>query len=295
MPKRRPTFYPLIPVDLTQVTTSDGVTLAGVVVEPKGRKKAALIWLHGLTSSFDGGQELMRQLSAACVQRGIGYFKFNTRGHDIAAHGPKRMIGSAFEKFADSRKDIDAMIALVRRRGYNNIILAGHSTGANKIVYYLYRRQPRNVRGLILVGPVSDIVGQIKLIGRRRLATFVRKSTRVSQRQPMSLVNAHGQLISAQRAKSLFTPGVPEDTFPWYNPKARWAAMSSIRKPLLVVFGGKDNYLDRPAKDVVNLFKAKAASTKHFTGRAVPGASHGFHRHQRQLVQIIGQWLDKTV
>ncbi len=101
---KRPRFSPLLPVKLTHVITTDGIDLSGVVVEPRGRKKAALIWLHGLTSSFDSGQELMRQLSAACVRRGIGYFKFNTRGHhlvDFGSHTNKKagLVGATHEPF----------------------------------------------------------------------------------------------------------------------------------------------------------------------------------------------------
>jgi len=159
MPKVRPKTYPLIPINLTQVVTSDGATLAGVVAEPKGRKKAALIWLHGLTSSFDSGQALMRQLSQACNQRGIGYFKFNTRGHHVVT---KDGFGSAYEKFEDCLKDIEAMIALAKQRGYRQIILAGHSTGASKALYYAAKKKNPLIKGLLLTGPASDIAGELK-------------------------------------------------------------------------------------------------------------------------------------
>ncbi len=274
--------------------TSDGVILAGAVVEPKGKKKAALIWIHGLTSSYDGGQELMNQLSRACVQQGIGYFKFNTRGHGVVKGG-KPMQGAALEKFTACIKDIEAVIALAKKRGYNKFILAGHSTGANKVAYYMHKLKPRNVVGVILTGPVSDIVGQYKLIGKKRLEVFVKKVTTIAKRTPRKLIETHGQLFSAERIVSLFTPGKPEDTFPWYNPKARWTAVSSIKTPALVVFGEKDNYLDRPVDEVLEIFWSKTRSAKTFTGLSIPGASHGFHEHQGELVKAVSVWLKKTV
>ncbi len=296
MPTRRPKLFPLVPVNLTHVTTTDGLDLAGVVVEPRGRKKAALIWVHGLTSSFDSGQELMRQLSAACTKRGIGYFKFNTRGHHIADWGERHMQGAAFERFNESVRDVEAVIKLARGRGYKKMILAGHSTGANKVVYFLSRRKFPGLIGVFLAGPVSDIVAQRKDMGRRKLENTLKQATKITKHQPDHIIHMHWDgFLSAQRFVSLYTPGASEDTFPWYDPKRRWAALDKISKPIFVVFGGKDNFLDQPAKNVVDFFRHRSTSSRHFTGAVIPGASHGFHRHQKQLVKLIGQWLDKLV
>lgn len=296
MPKRRPKAFPLVPVNLTHVMTSDGIDLAGVVVEPKGRKKAALIWLHGLTSNFEGGQKLMHQLSSACQKKRIGYFKFNNRGHHIVDWGQRHMQGAAFERFTESVRDIDAVIAYARRRGYRRFILAGHSTGANKVAYYMWKRRPRSIVGVLLAGPVSDIVGQQKEMGRRKLKAALHQARKLVHRKPDEIVPMHwGGFLSVQRFVSLYTPGAVEDTFPWHNPQARWTAVRSITPPLLVAFGGQDHFLDRPATAVVDLFRQHATSSREFSGVVIPGASHGFHRHQRQLTAAITSWLDTIV
>ena len=131
----------MIPVLLTKIKTREGLVLEGIVVEPrrKDKNKTAIIWLHGLSSKFYSGQTLIRELSSVCRRAGVGYFKFNNRGHDVADWENAGMIGAGFEKFTDCVLDIRAMILFAKKLGYKDIILAGHSTGANKALYYVYK------------------------------------------------------------------------------------------------------------------------------------------------------------
>lgn len=292
----RPKLYPLLPVSLTQVTTSDGVDLAGAVVEPKRREKTALVWLHGLTSSFDSGQALMVELSRACVRRGIGYFKFNTRGHhlvDFRRPAKRGFVGSSFEKFPDCLKDIRAVIALAKRRGYRRIILAGHSTGASKALYYAAKTKDRAVKGLLLAGPASDIAGELKHVPAWTLLKRVAQAKRWAKRNPNRMVPAAWGPWSAARYVSMLTPNGAEDVFPYHRLGRRWTTLASVRIPTLVIFGEKDVHIDRPADTLIELYRSKAKKTRRFTDAVVAGASHGFHRHQPQLVRLIGRWLDR--
>lgn len=300
MSKRRPKTFRLMPVQLTHVLTSDGIDLTGVVVEPSGHKKAALIWLHGLTSSFDSGQELMRQLSASCIRQRIGYFKFNTRGHHLVDYGNHRAkqqgyIGATHEKFSDTIKDIDAVIALVRRQGYKKIILAGHSTGASKVLYYAVRKKSPRVKALLMAGPASDIAGELMHMTPATLLRRVSQAKKRAVHHPNELVPASWGPWSNQRYVSLFTPGSFEEVFPYHRLGGRWTFLRSVRLPIMMVSGAKDAYLDQPAKKLMKLYEQKAKNTTGFTGVVIPGASHGFHHHQRQLVTAISKWLATVV
>jgi alpha-beta hydrolase superfamily lysophospholipase len=134
----------MLPVYLTKIKTRDGVTLEGIAVLPRRKSNTALVWLHGLSSRFSSGQTLIKELSAACQKSGIGYFKFNNRGHDIVNRDlPEKLGGAGFEKFEDCVLDIRAMLNFAGNLGYKKIILAGHSTGANKALYYLYKTRDR--------------------------------------------------------------------------------------------------------------------------------------------------------
>ena len=83
----------MIPVYLSKIKTRDGIPLEGIIVEPKRKSSTALVWLHGLGSRFSSGQTLVAELSDAARKNNFGYFKFNTRGHEIAARGNKKIQG----------------------------------------------------------------------------------------------------------------------------------------------------------------------------------------------------------
>src|SRR6058998_1555240 len=158
-----------VPVSLVRLKTRDGVWLDGLVAEPRRRRRTALVWVHGLGSVFSSAQPLIREMSTRLNTAGIGYFKFNNRGHDVVAERGKHLAGAAFERFGQSVADIRAMIAFAAARGYGKVILAGHSTGANKVLHYAARVRDRRVIGLILLGPVSDVAAEAKRIGAREL------------------------------------------------------------------------------------------------------------------------------
>src|SRR4029453_17564741 len=142
-------------VSLVRIATRDGVWLDGLVTEPRSRRGTALIWVHGLGSVFSSGQPLTRELSTRLDAAGIAYFKLNSRGHDVVARGGGQLAGAAFERFRQSILDIRAMVSFVRLRGYRRVILAGHSTGANKVLYYAARARDRRGNSIILLCPLS--------------------------------------------------------------------------------------------------------------------------------------------
>jgi pimeloyl-ACP methyl ester carboxylesterase len=280
-----------IPVGLVRVRTRDGVWLDGIVAEPSGRRRAAFVWVHGLGSAFASGQPLVEALSARLTAAGIAYFKLNTRGHDTVARAGRRLAGAAFERFGRSVEDLRAMVGLARRAGYRTVVVAGHSTGANKALHYAARAGDRRVSGLMLLGPVSDIAGEAKRIGARELRRRVRVAERIARRDPEALVPRAFGFWSARRYLSLYRPGEAEDVFPYHRPGARWAALRRVRLPLAVVIGGRDEYLDRPPGELLQAFERNAIRARSFTAIVVPGAPHGFAGREETLARTIVRWI----
>jgi alpha-beta hydrolase superfamily lysophospholipase len=284
-----------VPVSLVSARTRDGVVLDGVAAHPRGRRRTALIWVHGLGSTFSSGQPLIRALSARLNAAGIGYLKLNTRGHGVVTRAGKRLAGAAFERFGESVHDIRATIALAVGSGYRRVILAGHSTGANKVLHYMAQTRDRRVAGLILLGPVSDVAGERKRVGRRELARRVTGAERIARRDPEALVPRAWGFRSARRFISLYRPGEAEDVFLYYRPAARWTALRRVRVPLAVIFGSRDEYLDRRAAEAVAAFERSATGTRAFTGIIVPHALHGFRGREPALAREVVRWVQRVV
>ena len=283
-----------VPASLVSTRTRDGLTLAGVMAEPPRRGQTAFVWVHGLGSSFASGQPLIGALAARLTAVGLAYLKLNTRGHDVVARGRgRRLEGAAFERFGACVHDLRATIDLARQAGYDRVILAGHSTGANKVLHYVARARDRRVAGLILLGPVSDVAGEMKKVGRRELERRVAVAERIARRDPDALVPPAFGFHGARRYLSLYRPGGAEDVFPYYRPGARWAALRRVRLPLAVFLGGRDEFLDRPAAEVMDAFRRNANGVRSFTGVIVPGASHGFAGHEAALARSIVRWAQR--
>ncbi len=288
----------MIPVLLTSIKTSDGVVLDGIVVEPRKKSDIALVWIHGLGSNFSHGREMITEISRACVKDNIAYFKFNTRGHDLVNRGaPKRKVlqGSGFERFEDCVLDIRAVFSFARKRGYRAVILAGHSTGANKALYYLYKTKDPAVKGLVLLGAVSDIAAGRKKFGRAGLARGIALAQKLAKKNPDALMPEKYGIFSAKRFLSMFQQGRSEDVFPYLNARAGWKELKSVRVPVAVIFCSRDQYLDRPAQKLVETFRANALSTKSFTGAIIKSADHGFKGKERQLSKVIINWIKRAM
>jgi len=243
--------------------------------------------VHGLGSSFSSAQPLIRELSTRLTAAGIGYFKFNNRGHDVVARRGKHLAGAAFERFGQSVEDIRAMVGFAVTCGYGRVILAGHSTGANKVLHYAARTRDRRLIGLVLLGPISDIAGEMKRIGGRELRRRVARAERIASRDPESLVPRAWGVWSARRYLSLYRPGEAEDVFPYYRPNARWAALRGVRLPVAAIVGSRDEYLDRRPAELIGAFERNATRARSFTGIVIPGARHGFQGREHALGQAL--------
>lgn len=304
----------MIPVLLTKIKTRDGINLDGIYVAPKRKSKNALIWLHGLTSYFHSSQTFVKELSSRCTKLGFGYFKFDTRGHDLVTRGQgkNQFLGTLFEEFRDCVFDIKAMVNFAKRLGYKNIILAGHSTGANKAVYYLYRTRDHNIKGIILIGGLNDINAEIKRVGEKEFEKNIRLAERLNKRNPHSFFTSKGFLFTPRRYLSLHRPGTAEDVFPYYNPGANWKELKSVRVPIAVIIGSKDEYLDRPAKKLIEIFQSKAeqnanstrqnfsrknlgGQAKSFSGIIIKNAGHGFYKKEKELAGEIINWIKRAM
>ena len=59
------------------------------------------------------------------------------------------------ERFSDTDEDIEAYLNFAEREHYKHIILAGHSLGANKGLYYLSRHHDPRVEHFFLLSPAN--------------------------------------------------------------------------------------------------------------------------------------------
>ena len=300
-------IFLMFSASIFQIKTRDEVTLDGIFIKPNRKSSRAVLFTHGLGGNFYGWFRVFSILSEATTKEGVTFASFNNRGHDAVSkikNGKKRTLaGAGFENFKESVYDIEAQIHFLRQQGIREIYLVGHSTGANKALYYMYQTRDRRVRGLALLGPLSDFVGEKMALGKkynsllREIKTITENKNKSSLPLSPEIFTRRGlapRIMSAKRYLSLYSAGSPEDVFPYSDPKARWKELRSVKIPLLVVIGEKDQYLDRKAKDLTDTFAKNAISAKSFAGIVIKNADHGFYKKEKELAKTIVDWIKKT-
>ena len=145
--------------ELVYATTEDGLLLEGVAMNPAGasQPRAAIVWIHGNAASFSAPAyvRIGRELAALGYQAVIG----NTRGHDIACmlwradESIPSGGGAGWERLEESPRDLAAWVEMATTMGAERVILAGHSSGAQRVVLYQAERQDKRVAGLVLASP----------------------------------------------------------------------------------------------------------------------------------------------
>ncbi len=144
------------------VPTKRGGVLNGVLFRSQKERKAetvmiAITGIHGNFYSNPFYYNIGDTLNAG----GIDFIYAQTndafgRMETVNVHtGQKEIIGSWNERFSYTDEDIDAYLSFAESEGYAHIILAGHSLGANKVIYYLSRHHDARVERFFLLSPAN--------------------------------------------------------------------------------------------------------------------------------------------
>ena len=144
------------------VPTERGVVLNGVLFRPEKKKTAdtvmiAITGIHGNFYSnpfyYNIGDTLNKDnIDFIYAQTNDAFSEIKTVN---VKTGREETIGSWNERFAFTDEDIDAYLDFAEAEGYRHIILAGHSLGANKVIYYLSRHHDKRVEHFFLLSPAN--------------------------------------------------------------------------------------------------------------------------------------------
>ncbi|MBQ3423895.1 MAG: DUF1749 domain-containing protein [Clostridia bacterium] len=144
------------------VPTKRGVVLNGVLFRQTDKKTAdtvmiAITGIHGSFYSNPFYYNIGDTLNAGGID--FIYAQTNDAFGQIETvnvkTGKKEIIGSWNERFSYTDEDIDAYLAFAEQEGYRHIILAGHSLGSNKVIYYLSRHHDERVEYFFLLSPAN--------------------------------------------------------------------------------------------------------------------------------------------
>jgi alpha-beta hydrolase superfamily lysophospholipase len=286
---------------LITLTTPDRYLLPAVW-STKPTASANIIFIHGLGGTLFSLQPLLSQL----VPANYNLLTFNNRGHDVVCRLPKIdlrrhrgtksiLAGAAHEVFTDCVHDLTAAVNFVASENKLPVILLGHSTGCQKISYFLAAKRSAKVNHIILLSPLSDYAG-IETSGLKDLylpaLNYARQQLVGEQSHRLLPPEFWPVTIDAQRFLSLYTPDSPEEIFSYCQPDKQPVIYQKNIYPTLVVFGDKDENLDRPLNQVITWFKQHSRSP-NLTIKTISGGYHNFWGQENQVAKIIIDWIGK--
>ena len=255
---------------LVRFEATDDVGLAGLLYE--ARSPRAIVWLHGTGGASVFESRRTNLLASEFLARGIAFFPFNNRGAHVVRRAGRTLGGSAFERIRECVFDIDGAVRELRRRGYRELFLAGHSTGANKVAVY-DRLRPRNrFRRYILLAGGDDTALMNATAAQLAKAREMIRARRGDELMPRRLMSW----------RAFYDVANPRGDYNVFAPP--WRQIKRIRRPSLYVYGDSDEY----APNI-------AALAEHVGPKAevvvLEDTDHGFTGREGEVGTLIAEWL----
>jgi len=279
--------------EVVSFRTSDGLKLWGLYSPAARRTDRCIVYIHGLGGSLFG--QLTAVVGEHAMRAGWNFLAFNNRGSGTIIglnnrRGKWVSVGAALERFADTTKDVRGALKFLQARGNRRFVLAGHSTGCQKSIYYQSKTHDKRVEALVLLGPVSDRDSSIKQMGRKKWTRTLALAKRMVKAGRGTGLMPGGEL-SARRFWELHNQrSVEGNIFDYAGGKL--TLLSRIRVPILAIYGSRDQHTAYGhAKELAML----ARNNPCVLTALVNGARHGFEKHEVKAAKLVLSWLNNVI
>ena len=142
--------------ELVRINSIDNIEQPGILYSPNNDTNKIVIHVHGLNGNFYENR-FIDILAKSYTDNNYAFLTFNNRGRDFITELLKgndfTIIGGSLERFKDCILDIDGIVNWTKNKGYNEIILEGHSYGCNKVLYYYNHKKSDNIKKIVLLAP----------------------------------------------------------------------------------------------------------------------------------------------
>ncbi|HUY85175.1 MAG TPA: alpha/beta hydrolase [Candidatus Dormibacteraeota bacterium] len=303
-------------LEFVSLESVDKLKLPGLLYKPSQPVKKAAVWLHGMgDSGVFYKPELINALGEALTDKGIALLAFNNRG----AHNSKNLKitdetlpeedrryqgGTHYEQIADCVKDIDGAGNFLKKQGFSEFYLLGHSTGANKICAYHVRAKQNAFSKYVLAGPGDDVGTAFVELGAKRFWQALKYAAKMLDKDPLHIMPKYTGMypFSAQSAWDILNPDGDYNTFPFYEclnerlgSKPLFDEYQKLDKKVLVIIGEADEYAYTAgdANGALNLLMKHTSNSqlKHTDFISVADADHSFHDHEAEFAKTVSDWL----
>ena len=275
--------------ELVSVRTEDGLVMTGLQVTPDrpASRRLAVVWIHGAGTNF----YLPSYVAIARATASLGYpfITGNTRMHDIGSvltYEPAQLRGGSYWGLPSKEPiDIAAWVGHAGNRGYQEVVLVGHSAGGPAARGYLASRSDPRVVGLVMASVgVDPSPAGTEDPERLKIARDMVASGRPADFLPNLRLSAATYVDYAD---------TPPEMRDFYGARTPNPAITRIRCPLLAWFGSREPDIGTAA-DLLRLHELIA---RHPQGparvdtRIVEDADHFYAGQETQIARILIDWI----
>jgi pimeloyl-ACP methyl ester carboxylesterase len=277
---------------IIQVHTKDDVADAGMLLTPpmSGAKPIIVIWIHGAAENFYSPTYLA--IGRALAKQGYTVISANTRMHDLgnvdAWRGEKRIRGGMYWGVPSEQvRDIAAWIDFACELGFKQVVLAGHSAGANAVREYQAQTQDTRIAGVVLAS------ADVRPDRRVPPPEWISKAKQdIADGRPEELVQ--GPFLSA--ATFLDIVNRPPEFTDFFGELSSNAGVTRIHCPLFVILGtdgdvGNEEDLEK----IKSAIKRLPTRPSRVDTALIQGADHMYDGQENHVAQVIANWGDTLV
>lgn len=260
-------------------------------------RPVAVIWIHGAGVNFyyPTYVKIGRELAA----RGFATITGNTRMHDLGnvagfRGGARIRGGSYWGVTSEQVRDLAAWIDLANQRGFDRVVLVGHSAGATAVQFYQSQREDGRVAGLVIASgrfrPVTTPTDSVRLREATRLVAEERGEDPVQ-----NPTTSRPSYISAATFLDLANMGQALRDF--YGVHTSNPPVTRVRCPLLAWFGTRESDVGT-ASDLELLevtLKRLPSGPSHVTTVMIQNADHMYNGEEAQIAETIARWVESVV
>lgn len=280
-------------MDFIYEYTDDGLRLQGTYFESM-RKDICVVFIHGMYANVIEnyfaviwGKEL--------AEHSVGFLYGHTRGYSntndiLDKNGDAVTIGTAYEIFEECLLDIDMWIRKAYKLGYRRIILAGHSFGCCKVLYYYYMKRT-NAAGIIFAS-APDMQGLTRMYEPDYDLLLEETEKNIKDGSPKKLTSKRVENympFSSTTFYNWYKPGSNADNFPIIRNPEHFEQLETVDIPILAFSGAKE---ETPFLQL-DLLQKKAIGCPDFTWSVIENANHIYYGKEEETAKLISGWLER--
>ena len=292
-------------MELINFMATDGVNLEGILYKASSNiSEKIILSVHGMTSNCFKKRDI--EIAKKANEKGIDYFAFNNRGSEIVKYieketegqPAKELAGTAYEDVLEGYEDIVGAIIKLKKLGYKNIYLQGHSLGCTKIVYTyneLINNDEteilENIKGVILLSLV-DIPMALKVYLRDNFKQYLDYAEKLERENKICEMMPRESFIHPISVKSFlrYARDNKDIDFANYGKDNELEKLNNIQVPLFMRWGN-DNEMIIQQADELSTMVNNIITNENKNIDYIDGANHSYTGKEKELAEQIVEFV----